>query len=785
MCALIKRCVGFVLAAITGLIILWSLYWVAMRPIRMGKRLRGKTEVTILHWGDREEDEIVESLCASFEASHPDISIKRINASADYTSKLQTMIAGGNPPDLFFWNSHMLPEYAVRDIILDVEDYLQSDIANGKLPFDFDDVYPQTLDSFRFDGKVTGRGTLYALPTTFTPLGFYYNKNLFDKAGVSYPTDDWTWEEFEQKARVIGELDGCYGAEFFVNSASVRLFLRSYGLDLFTDGFGRLRLTEPQVIKVLDRLREWRFGTDAGRMLTSAKSMVETGESAFMSGKVGMLGPVGRWVVPSFRKIKDFGWDFAQMPRGAFRTNMVYVAGWCIAKRSKHQKEAWEIAKHFAKPECQGINSRYGLALPTLRQVAEGPDCVNPAIKPDRDDLFLKGVERSTAMQWPAEPAFLTALEVALDESLRMGTSTVKDAMKQAEREWQRSLASPLRRGDFPLMPWKKIMAIAAVTMGIVLPAGAFVWWKRRPKKRAFREELAGLAMISPWLIGIVAFMAFPMVLSLLLAFTKWSGVATLDHARLVGLKNWTQMLFHDPRMLRSMWVTVYYVLLMVPLGQCLALAVATLMNREVKGINTYRSVWYLPTVLAGVGMAVMWLWVFDCEHGLLNAFLKPLLAPFGLKPPEWFLADAKWFGVPAFVIASFWSVGGPMLIYLAGLHAIPKTLYESARIDGAGGWARFRHITLPMLSPVILFNLVMAIIGSFQIFTLAFVMTRGGPGDATRFYVLYLYNKAFELYEMGYASAMAWLLFVVVLVLTLITLGLSRKRVYYEAATS
>jgi multiple sugar transport system permease protein len=237
--------------------------------------------------------------------------------------------------------------------------------------------------------------------------------------------------------------------------------------------------------------------------------------------------------------------------------------------------------------------------------------------------------------------------------------------------------------------------------------------------------------------------------------------------------------------MLRSLWVTVYYAVLMVPLGQLTALSIAMLMSRDVKGISIYRSVWYLPTVLAGVGMAVMWLWVFDGEHGLLNKALEPVLALFGKEPPQWFLADAQWFGVPAFVIMALWTTGGSMLIYLAGLQAIPKHLYEAAQIDGAGRWAQFRTITLPMLSPIVLFNVIMAIIGSFQVFTQAFVMTNGGPGDATRFYVLYLYDKAFTRYDMGYASAMAWLLFAVVLLLTMLTFRSSRERVHYEGGSA
>jgi len=166
----------------------------------------------------------------------------------------------------------------------------------------------------------------------------------------------------------------------------------------------------------------------------------------------------------------------------------------------------------------------------------------------------------------------------------------------------------------------------------------------------------------------------------------------------------------------------------------------------------------------------------------MLNALLNPLLEPLGRAAPRWFERDAETWGVPAFVILSFWSVGGAMMIYLAGLKGISQDLYEAASIDGATRLHRFRHVTLPMLSPVIFFNTIMAIIASFQIFTQAYVMTGGGPGDATRFYVVYLYNQAFDLHEMGYASAMAWLLLLIVLVLTLGVMWGSKRFVYYEA---
>ena len=205
------------------------------------------------------------------------------------------------------------------------------------------------------------------------------------------------------------------------------------------------------------------------------------------------------------------------------------------------------------------------------------------------------------------------------------------------------------------------------------------------------------------------------------------------------------------------------------------------ILNARIRGVEFFRAAWYLPSVLAGVGMAVLWTWVFRSEGGLANTLLAPLLSPLGLSPPEWFQGDARIFGAPAFAIMNLWLVGGSMLIYLAGLRNIPAEVLEAADIDGARPFSRFMRVTLPMLSPVILFNGIMAIIGSFQVFTQAFVMTGGGPGNDTRFYVLYLYNLAFDWYELGYASALAWILLVIVLLLTGLVMRFGGSRVHYE----
>ena len=212
-----------------------------------------------------------------------------------------------------------------------------------------------------------------------------------------------------------------------------------------------------------------------------------------------------------------------------------------------------------------------------------------------------------------------------------------------------------------------------------------------------------------------------------------------------------------------------------MPLGLALSLFLAGLLNTEVRGVRFFRTVYYLPSVMSGVAVALLWSWLFNPDFGLVNH----LLGLVGINGPTW-LASETW-ALPALIIMSLWGAGQSMLIFLAGLQGIPQQLYEAAEIDGAGGWSRFTHVTLPMLSPVILFNLIMGIIGSFQVFTQGYVMTNGGPNNATLFYVLNLYNQAFRNLRMGYASALAWILFFIILGMTLLVIRQSRERVYYE----
>lgn len=281
-----------------------------------------------------------------------------------------------------------------------------------------------------------------------------------------------------------------------------------------------------------------------------------------------------------------------------------------------------------------------------------------------------------------------------------------------------------------------------------------------------------GLALISPWLLGFLIFTAGPMLASLYLSFCKYD----LHSLQFVGTKNYEVLLTRDPLFWKSLGNTALYVLFSVPLGLTGSLLIAVLLNQKVKGIPVFRTLFYLPSLVPAVASALVWQWVFHPDAGILNFALSKV----GVHGPKW-LQDPKT-ALMSLIIMSLWGIGGSrMLIFLAGLQGVSDELYEAAQLDGADGLTCFRHITLPMLSPTIFFNLILGIIGSFQVFTSAYIMTGGGPDNATLMYVLYLYNNAFRFFKLGKASAMAWVLFLILLSFTAVQFKNASKWVYYE----
>ena len=288
------------------------------------------------------------------------------------------------------------------------------------------------------------------------------------------------------------------------------------------------------------------------------------------------------------------------------------------------------------------------------------------------------------------------------------------------------------------------------------------------------RENVTGWIFLTPWLLGLIIFTAGPLLASLALSFTKWNSLGTAPTWN--GLWNYRHIFTKDPDFYPSLQVTFKFALMTLPARLVLSMALALLLNMKIRGIDYYRTLLYLPAVLPAVAVVMLWLWIFQPDFGLINYMLSLV----GIQGPTWF-SDPKW-ALPALAIMSFWDIGGGAIIYLAGLQNIPPHLYEAAEVDGAGRWQRFWRITLPLMTPTIFFNLVMGLIGIMQTFTTAFVATGGGPQKATLFYMLVVYSNAFQSFFMGYASALAWILAMIILLLTLLVFKSSSLWVFYES---
>ncbi|MYD89367.1 MAG: sugar ABC transporter permease [Caldilineaceae bacterium SB0662_bin_9] len=292
-------------------------------------------------------------------------------------------------------------------------------------------------------------------------------------------------------------------------------------------------------------------------------------------------------------------------------------------------------------------------------------------------------------------------------------------------------------------------------------------------KRRRAQRTLAGYFFISPGLLGLALFLVGPLIYSLWLSLTEWDIISP---PVFVGLENFRTAFLDDKLFWVSLYVTIRYTLVAVPLTLVAALAAALLLDLNIRGISGFRAIYYLPAMTPAVASVVLWRWIFNSEFGLLNYILDFV----GLPKVEWLIsADVVMY---SFWIMALWSIGPMMIIFLAGLHGVPRTLYEAAEVDGANAWRKLWAVTIPQLSPVILFNLVIGLINTFQVFTAGYLLTAGGPKNATLFYVLYTYRNAFEWLKMGYAASLSWVLFAIVMVMTIFIFRSLGRAVHYEA---
>lgn len=295
----------------------------------------------------------------------------------------------------------------------------------------------------------------------------------------------------------------------------------------------------------------------------------------------------------------------------------------------------------------------------------------------------------------------------------------------------------------------------------------------QREKRKRRGDNLAGFMFISPWIVGFVFLMLGPMVFSFVISFFEWNMLGTPEY---LGLDNYLHMFAKDPFYMRALAVTFTYVSITVPLQVIFAIVLAMLLNHAKRGVKVYRALFYLPSLVQGVALALIWQWMYNNDFGLINY----LLSKFGVPKVEWLTNPDT--ALPSLMIMALWGIGSSMVLYLAAAQSVSSELYEAASIDGANAFRKFWSITLPMITPTILFNIITALIAAFQTVVQAYVMTGGGPAKATYFYSLHVYQSAFVHFEMGYSSAMAWVMFAFILIVVGLILKSSKYWVYYES---
>lgn len=712
--------------------------------------------------------------------------------------KLLTGIAGGDPPQVVMQDRFTVGEWASRDAFLALDDLIaQSDL-------DPDSFYPSAWSEATYKGKT------YAIPWDVDARALYYNKRLLREAGFvdaeGNVVPPRNWEELREYSIALTRRDSrgrVTQLGFAPNYGNSWLYLYAWlngGEFLSPDG-RTVTLADQKNVEALAYMVEL-YDAVGGMDAANAFILSTTGMEVdpFLTGRVAMKIDGNYFLKFAAEFAPDLEFGIAPPPAPKGREPVTWSGGFSfiIPAEAEHAEEAFDLISFLASDEGLEVihktNSRYAAArgrgyLPNL------------AARPDANEWLMETyVQEQESLPEPvrdAVPEFLELLPVARfrpvtpvgqalwDEHVRAAETaaqhraTPQAALRDGAAEVQRRLDRVLQEQEGTVagsrVRWGWVAAIAGLLAmaAVVGVAGAA---RRTGRQETKPDELrAAAGFLSPWLIGFLLLMAGPMVASFVFSFCRYD---VLHPATWAGLTNYRRLI-EDGLFWYSLANTAY-MLLAVPLGIVVGLGIALLLNAEVRGVKVYRTLFYLPAIVPVVAGSILWIWVLNPESGLINSTLRLL----GFENLPLWLASSSWFlgSKAAILLMLLWGAGSGMIIWLAGLKGIPRHLYEAADIDGAGSIRQFLSVTLPMLTPYIFFNVVIGIIGTMQIFTQAYVMTQGGPADSTLFYAYHLFNAAFRYFEMGYASALAWVLMLLILVLTLLQLWGSKRWVHYEA---
>lgn len=777
-----------------------------------GCRRRTPEKIKLVVWGlqSSEDSKGLDAAVAEFERRHPNIDVKMLSMGAGGMNpqKLMTAIVGKVPPDVIHQDRFTIGDWASRDTFRPLDDLIarDRDKPDGIRKEDF---YHACWAEATYKGKV------YAIPYNTDDRALYYNRKLFREAGLDPDKPPRTWDElllYAKKLTVYRSDGGFKRIGFIPNFGNSWLYLYSWqnGGEFMSPDGRTCTMNNPYSVEALQYMVSVYDALKGVEAINSFSSGFKANElDPFLTDLVAMKID-GNWFLDGIARFApdlDFGVAPAPVPRERFEGKgrfkgqprfITWSGGFSLAipRGAKHVEESWEFIKWMSSVECWRIScaaqKKYNLSrgrpyVPLMSANSR----VNEAIfrefapksprfrKPFRLFLDLMKVSKYRPVTFVGQRLWDEHVR-AFDYATRH-KQTPQQAMDEGTRVVQKELDKVFNRSRYRPLNWMWPLSIVAVAaLSLVLFAAKKYRAYGPIGKLGQGETIAGYLFAAPWLIGFIIFTIGPIIASIIFSFCDYD---VLHHARWVGLLNYRELLTDDwtKYTSKALFNAAFLAVFGLPLGLITGLLIALLLNTKVGGMTWYRTIYYLPSIVPVVANAILWVWILNPEYGLVNAAWRATLTQwFHLPAPGWLTSEA--WSKPGLILMGLWGAGGGMILWLAGLQGVPQHLYEAADIDGANWWSRFWHVTVPMITPYLFFNMIMGTIGVLQTFDNVYIMTGGGPADTTLVPVLYLFNNAFTYFKMGYASALAWILFVIILALTIAQLKLAPRWVHYEA---
>lgn len=762
------------------------------------------------------------------------------NASRNQTedpTRFLVSLAGRMPPDVIYFDRYAVSEWASRGAFEPLDKFLEEDSKSGRPDaVRAEDYFKSCWDEAVYTDPLTGRKAVYGIPNKVDNRVLFYNKDLLKRAGFvdehGEARPPKTWEELEEMAGKLTERDEHGDIKrlgFAPNYGNSWLYIYGWmngGEFMSADG-KRCTLNDPKIVEALDWMTRVydKLAPGGAQDVFAFQSSFQGGDlDPFLIGKI-VMKITGFWELTDtfaqFGRNVDYACAPPPLPATEIakgRTTLSWVGGWCYAipSTAKNKEAAWELIRFLSSKRANEIICEsQRLTVESQGRVFVPTQQSNKIINQYLFDKYVTGNPRMDPKVAAAVKVFNDLLP---DARYRPVTAVGQllwnqhiEAMENAiyhklppKQSLDRSTMIVQRELDVALSPpkgvpvsWRPFFVLYAVLL-VGAAVGVYYWDTRAGLRQKVARALGplgrSLAMRGgqleglqssffrsqwkggwitalPWIFGFIVFTGGPILFSIIISFCDYD---ILNPARFTGLENYRWMFTKDPLFWKALYNTVFMVI-GIPLGMGLSLAIALLLNLKVRGVALWRTFFYLPAIVPAVASSILWIWIFNPSAGLLNT----VLATFGIHGLNWLQSEhtSKW----SLILMGLWGAGGGMIIWLAGLKGISESYYEAAALDGAGTWQQFVRITIPLLSPYIFFNLIMGLIGTFQIFTQAFIMTSGGPVNSTLFYAYQLFNNAFRYLHMGYAASMAWILFLIVFGLTVVQMSLQKRWVHYE----